>query len=268
MARDANVPRGGARERPGREPRRLRRVAAWTGGFLAASIVASLAAGAGAAQWAAAEDGRRAPPPGRLVDVGGHRLHLHCLGASAPTVVIDAGAGNWSIHWWRVQEVLAAEERTCTYDRGGLGWSEPGPRPRTSDRLARELHRLLQREAPGPYVLVGHSLGGFNARVYAAAYPGEVAGVVLVESAHERRWERLPPEVKAFLDESVARMRAAETLARFGLLRLVADRLPMPQLDPALRPLHRAAMMRPEWYRTMRSEAGRQEATTDQGPRH
>ena len=132
---------------------------------------------------AEAADVRAYPPPGQLVDVGGYRLHINCVGTGSPTVVIDAGWGDWSGGWSRVQPEAAKTTRVCTYDRAGMGYSEPGPLPRTAEQFAKELHTLLQHAAiPGPYVLVGHSMGGAPVRVFAHTYAAEVAGVVLIES--------------------------------------------------------------------------------------
>lgn len=133
----------------------------------------------------AARDRQLYAPPGRLVDVGGYRLHLDCAGEGGPTVVMDAGlVGSW-LDWRRVQPEVARFTRVCAYDRGGYGWSDPSPRPRTPDVIAEELHTLLERagEKP-PFVLVGHSLGGLNVRAYAERYRDQVAGLVLVDSAH------------------------------------------------------------------------------------
>ena len=133
---------------------------------------------------AEAADARAYPAPGRMVDVGGYRLHVNCLGTGSPTVVIDSGLGDWSASWrsW-VQPEAAKATRVCTYDRAGIGYSEPGPLPRTAAHFAQELHTLLQHaDIPGPYVLVGHSAGGLTVRVFADAYPAEVVGVVLIDS--------------------------------------------------------------------------------------
>jgi pimeloyl-ACP methyl ester carboxylesterase len=132
-------------------------------------------------------DARRYPAPGEMVDAGGNRLHLYCTGEpGAPTVVMDSGLGGTVLDWQLVQPELAKSTRVCTYDRSGMGWSEAGAQPRTSEQIAGELHILLgNAEVRRPYVLVGHSFGGTNIQVYASQYPGEVAGMVLVDSALE-----------------------------------------------------------------------------------
>lgn len=126
------------------------------------------------------------PPPDRLVDVGGWRLHLNCKGSpdgSQPTVILEAGMGDFSVEWSLVQPGVARFARVCSYDRAGDGWSELGPHPRTMHQIVYELHTLLDKagEHP-PYVLVGHSYGGWLVRLYQAMYPSDVAGMVLVEA--------------------------------------------------------------------------------------
>ncbi len=125
-------------------------------------------------------------PPGIRLDVGGHKLHIHCLGKGRPTVILDAGLGGSSKDWSRVQAELAQTTQTCVYDRAGYGWSDSGPLPRTSGRIAAELHTLLERAAIlPPYILAGHSFGGYNMRLYASRYPQEMAGLVLVDTPNE-----------------------------------------------------------------------------------
>ncbi len=124
-------------------------------------------------------------PPGRFASLGTHRIYYHCSGRGAPLVVIDAGVGGGALEWTPVQQRLARRTRVCTYDRAGYGWSDPGPSPRTTARAVAELRRLLLEagEQP-PWLLVGHSLGGFNMRYLAARHPAEVAALVLVDSSH------------------------------------------------------------------------------------
>ena len=122
--------------------------------------------------------------------MGGWRLHINCTGeasASQPTVILEAGAGEFSVDWSLLQPRVARFARVCSYDRAGSGWSDLGPRPRTMHQIVWELHALLEKagERP-PYVLVGHSYGGLLVRVYASVYPAEVAGIALEESGDER----------------------------------------------------------------------------------
>ena len=135
------------------------------------------------------------PAPGLMILVGEHRLHLHCSGRGEPTVVMDAGLGGNSLDWVRVQPKVAEYTRVCAYDRAGYGWSEVGPLPRTSERIANELHTLLHTAGmQGPFLLVGHSFGGYNVRLFASLHPDETAGLILVESAHEDQFSRLHRE--------------------------------------------------------------------------
>lgn len=148
---------------------------------------------------ARAQDGPASPPlppPGRLVDVGGWHLHLNCAGearASRPTVILEAGAGDFSVDWSLVQPAVAGFARVCSYDRAGSGWSDLGPHPRTMHQIVSELHTLLQKagEAP-PYVLVGHSRGGWLVRLYQTMYPAHVAAMVLVEAGGDDPWRKTP----------------------------------------------------------------------------
>jgi pimeloyl-ACP methyl ester carboxylesterase len=134
------------------------------------------------------------PPPGRLVDVGGHRLHLWCTGAGAPAVVLENGLGGSSADWGFVQPDVARFTHVCSYDRAGMGYSDPGPSPRTARRIASELAELVDRSGiGGPVVLVGASSGGFNVRIFASDRPDRVAGLVLVDASHEDQAHEIPP---------------------------------------------------------------------------
>jgi pimeloyl-ACP methyl ester carboxylesterase len=145
----------------------------------------------------------------RLVDVGGRRMNVSCVGNGAPVVVLDAGLGGSAFDWRRVQQKIALHTRVCAYDRAGMGFSDPAPAPRDADAVVRDLHALLQRAAIAPpYVLVGHSLGGMHVRLFADRYPREVAGMVLVDPATEDQdvlFHRLSPGVVR-LDVAEVRM--------------------------------------------------------------
>jgi pimeloyl-ACP methyl ester carboxylesterase len=124
--------------------------------------------------------------PGRKVDIGGYRLRLYCTGQGSPVVVMDSGLGDTMETWADVWPGVKAFTRICVYDRAGLGKSDAGPTPRTSQRIVDELHGLLVvARVPEPYVLVGHSFGGLNVRLFASEHPAQVAGLVLVEATHE-----------------------------------------------------------------------------------
>jgi pimeloyl-ACP methyl ester carboxylesterase len=135
---------------------------------------------------AAAAEEPAPKPPGKLVSLAGHKLHVNCTGRGSPTVVVESGLGDFSFDWILVQTQVAAFSRICTYDRAGYAWSDPGPKPRTFTQLNLELRDALAKLGEhGPFVLVGHSFGGPVVRNFAVTYPREVAGLVLVDAAFE-----------------------------------------------------------------------------------
>jgi pimeloyl-ACP methyl ester carboxylesterase len=163
--------------------------------FLALGVLLLIGALSGATyQWLATRNELAAtPPPGRLVDIGGYRLHLWCTGDGAPAVILDAGLGGTSTGWGFVQPEVARFTRVCSYDRAGMGYSDPGPSPRTARRIANELAELLARSGiTGPVVLAGESIAGFNVRVFASDHPERAAGLVLVDASHEDDAHEVP----------------------------------------------------------------------------
>jgi pimeloyl-ACP methyl ester carboxylesterase len=139
------------------------------------------------------QDRERLPQIGRSVDIGGRSLNIFCSGAGSPAVVFESPGAGPGLIWEPIQTEIAKFTKACWYDRAGEGWSDPGPYPRTSAAIASDLHELLKRASvPPPFVLVGASFGGLNARVYNGRYPQEVAGMVLVDSSHEDEPERAP----------------------------------------------------------------------------
>lgn len=125
-------------------------------------------------------------PPGKLVDLGGHRLHVNCTGEASPTVVVENGLGDFSFDWVLAQSRVSRFSRICTYDRAGYAWSDPGPKPRTFAQLNLELRDALSKLGErNPFVLVGHSYGGAVVRNFATTYPHQVAGMVLVDASFE-----------------------------------------------------------------------------------
>jgi pimeloyl-ACP methyl ester carboxylesterase len=164
------------------------------------------------------------PMPGQLIDVGGHRLHLSCTGTGSPTVVLEPGAGASSADLGWITPAVARNTRVCVYDRAGRGWSEPADTVQDGTQIATDLHTLLQRgHVPGPYVLAGHSFGGLYVLTFAARYPDEVAGLVLIDSTAPA-WGAQPgaasPAERGSYD-AVGRVSALiSASARFGVARL------------------------------------------------
>jgi pimeloyl-ACP methyl ester carboxylesterase len=168
----------------------------------------------------------RFPPPGRLVKAGEHRLHINCTGRGPATVVFESALGGWSIDWDVLQSLLPSNVRACSYDRAGYGWSDPSHRRYSPDQVAGELHELLKAAGiPGPYILVGHSIGGIYVRQFAHLYPDDTAGLVLVDSSHEEMLRRYPPD-----SDFVRRTRMIRVLriARFATITGVTRLLDMP----------------------------------------
>ena len=170
--------------------------------------------------------------PGRAFDIGGRRLHLHCTGTGSPTVVLQNGLGETSAHWAWITRAVAADTRVCAYDRAGQGWSDDAARPQDAAAIAADLHTLLDRaKERGPYVLVGHSSGGPYMLVYAAQYPRDVAGMVLVDATSPRAFTDLPDF--SGTNHTMRRLFGlGSSLSRLGLAQLVGagagDGLPGP----------------------------------------
>ncbi|MBI1277581.1 MAG: alpha/beta fold hydrolase [Anaerolineaceae bacterium] len=185
------------------------------------SIIGAAAAGFVYQTIATQRDKRRFPPPGKLVDIGGRRLHLNLMGESmdGPTVILEAGMASYSANWVWVQQELAKETQVIAYDRAGLGWSDPGTLPLDAAKSASELHTALRNAGcHAPYVLAGHSYGGLVVRMFADLYPDEVAGLVLVDGSHPDQWMSIPASRGGQTVERINR--ATAFLARFGVIRL------------------------------------------------
>jgi pimeloyl-ACP methyl ester carboxylesterase len=205
---------------------------------LAASTAVILAAGVVYEQICERRDSERLPQVGQSVDVGGRSMNISCRGEGAPTVVFDSGVGEPGYEWVDIQAEVAKYTKACWFDRAGYGWSDAGPFPGRSAEMAKDLHALLtDSRIKGPYVLVGHSLGGLNARVYNGMYPEEVAGAVLVDAAHEDEPRRAP---KFMLGRTAPRFFwrpiwiAAQCAKAVGLIRLVTPAPSVPD-DPSNR---------------------------------
>ena len=214
------------------------------------------------------------PPPGRLVDVGGHRLHIWCSGEvvpGTPSVLFDSGLGGDSFDWAEITPEISELTHACTYDRAGMGYSDPGPIPRTSGQIANELAAVIENSGiTSPAVLVGLSFGGYNTRIVASERPDLVAGLVLVSASHEDQGERYaaaglssgkPPDVV---------LKLAPIAASLGILRVagVTFASSPDRAHPDVRRFVRATIYRTSRYHTMASElihtreSGREVAAT------
>ena len=209
----------------------LKRVLLWSGG----ALVLALAAATALEWWLSHRALERNPPPGEMVVVGGRQIHLLCQGQGSPAVILESGIPGTSLGWTSVMEDIALFTKVCAYDRAGYGWSQSGQQPRTVSNITGELRELLRTAQVGsPYVLAGHSFGGLIVQVYAGQFPDEVAGMVLVDSAH--------PEL-ARRSEHLERMGGVafrlKLLAPLGIARLMID---PPSGNPESRPSSVRAM--------------------------
>src|SRR3954447_8455501 len=216
------------------------------------AVLALASIGALYGQVADIRDQHAVATPGQLYDVDGHRLPLDCRGHGSPTVVLSNGLGEISAGWARITGPLAASTRVCAYDRAGQGWSEEAATPRDGVQSAEDLHTLLAKVGEhGPYVLVGHSTGGTYVMTYAARYPEQVAGLVLLDSSSPEQFTRMP----AFAGQYATVMRRGfallPTLSRIGVTRLVPATSDLPAADAAK---VTAITSGPDYYRNQRDE--------------
>ena len=162
------------------------------------------------------------PIPGQLVDVGPYEMHIYCIGSGSPAVILDSGMGDTYVSWQKVQPQIARFTQVCSYDRAGIGFSYYTRHPSTSKDFAQELHILLHNAGvPPPYVLVGHSMGGFDVRLFATLYRSEAAGMVLVDSSHPQQQKRLPPAINDLDATWLREQEFFEFTMPFGIPRLM-----------------------------------------------
>jgi pimeloyl-ACP methyl ester carboxylesterase len=186
--------------------------------FLCVLLVANFAAAAAPAAIPVEQVAASYVQPSQRIEVEpGRRMNLHCEGTGNPTVIFDSGLSDWSNTWALIQPAVATRTRACSYDRAGMGYSDPSPRPATPTNAVRDLNLLLERAGiDGPLLLVGHSLGGFNMKLYAATHPQQVAGLVLVDPSEERLWPRVGQALAPRFGEALVREAAADDESSFA----------------------------------------------------
>jgi pimeloyl-ACP methyl ester carboxylesterase len=257
------------------------RLKKWAKRVLLVLLIAGISVPAAGALYqavACARDRASNPPPGKFVKVGDKSLHFYRTGEGGPAVILEAGmAGTW-LDWNAIQSRVGKFTTVCSYDRLGLGWSDRSDRPQTREEVARRLHSLLAEAAiPGPYVLVGHSLGGIYVRAFAGLYPDEVTGIVLVESSHEQ--DSLRRKLSASQEEGIRRRSAdlelGAILEPFGVVRMLVPlagsvaQMPLDadQKRGLLATLYRSGSMRGLLYedRAARSELARPQSPQNLG---
>lgn len=200
----------------------------WIPGLLTVILIAFLALGARAR----ARLKKKFPPIGQMVDIGGYRLHMQVEGEGNPTVVLISGAGGIGLSWELVRPAIARITRVVAYDRAGLGWSDPSPGPRRADVMADELYTLLHKVGiDGKYILVGHSLGGPVARHFAAKHPDEVAGLVMVDSAHEQQSKHFPEKLLNMFERMKGMVTVMKLVGRSGIFALNPGMTPTDDLS-------------------------------------
>lgn len=193
---------------------------------LSTLVVALVAAGAIYQLAGTARDARRHPPPGRLVDAGGRRVHLFCLGEGTPAVVFESGIAASSLNWRALQRRAATLTRACAYDRAGFGWSDPMSARPTAVEAATQLRRaLLAADVAPPWVLVAHSFGGYIALVLAARHTEEIAGLVLVDAVTPEEWIAPSPVQRRAVAGGRLFAWAGAILAALGVVRFALTRL-------------------------------------------
>lgn len=177
------------------------------------------------------------PPPGKIYRVNGYDMHLYCTGEGSPTLILEAGGGNDSLTWTKVQPELSKTTQVCSYDRAGFGWSRPQPPPRDADSIARDLHALLQEASvQGPIVLMGHSRAGLYVRAYNRLYPEQVKGLILIDTSTPLAEERMSPELRVASPFSAGAYSkrlyySLVSLNTLGLLRVMGACSPNPAFD-------------------------------------
>ena len=237
---------------------------------LSAATVALTATGLAYQSLGVALDQQRYSAPGEQISIGDHRLHIHEMGQhhDGPTVVLVSGLGVPSSGWAWIQSNVADFARVVSYDRAGLGWSEESTQPFDAVHTAQQLHDLLEAaDIPGPYILVGHSIGGLYVRQFTDLYPDDVAGLVLVDASHPEQLDRLPKAASDMQLKAFKLYQASPWLARFGILRatnLHGRMMQSQNLPPEAQGSLEAFYNNPDHLKTMAQETRQWDIISDQ----
>lgn len=207
----------------------IKKILPWSLRILGGSVVVILlfAVVGSIYQWQASQSDRnKYPPPGQMIAVGDHRLHLHCTGSGSPTVILESGSINTYMSWTKVQPKVTNFTRVCSYDRAGHGWSSSISEPQTGEDIANNLYKLLNKSGEEqPFILAGHSRGGLYVRTFQELYPETVSGLILLDSANEPEFKNTPRELQEALDQSFEEVGSlfemGRWLAPIGLVRLL-----------------------------------------------
>lgn len=202
---------------------------------LAAVVVSAVAIGSVYEAMGRRKAAKTFPPPGRMVDIGGRSIQLDCRGAGSPTVVFESGLDICgSLSWAAVQDAVAETTRACTYSRAGIMWSDPGPAPRNGKSIAEDLHTALERSGEhGPFVLVGHSLGGPYAMTFTKYFGNDVAGLVLVDPSHSEQVQRFKTVGSQEPTKLMYMLKVGAALAWTGIVRVAQPLFFGPLHQPA-----------------------------------
>ncbi|MCL4468887.1 MAG: alpha/beta hydrolase [Deltaproteobacteria bacterium] len=205
-----------------------------------------------------ADEHYKYPPPGRLIKVYGHMMHLYCTGSGSPVVILEAGLSSYSLDWSRVQPEIAKTTEVCSYDRAGYGWSEPGPKPRTAQEIVKELQELLTvAGVKSPYILAGQSLGGIYVQLFALEHPTETAGVVLIDSVNRDMDKKIPKKkLDRFENDLKFYIYLGKLGAPFGIPRLLhmPSSIIIPKLPKKLQPVAYSLAYKTKSYQVIYDE--------------
>ena len=192
---------------------------------------------------------RTFPAPGKMIAVAQHKLHVNCQGQGSVVVILEAGLNDFSIHWHRLQPLLSQHTITCSYDRAGLGWSEPSENQSTLRNKVNDLRDVVQAVGSGqPLILVGHSFGSMITRLYAQQYPENVRALILVDPANEHMAERIPGYQEA-IESAATQFKGLQPIASLGLMALAKNSIPADVLEGEALAQYRAVLASGSFFR-------------------